>query len=79
MVTTQDYCSLTLIPWCMKLKPRMFLKILVNTKKMFDFSNYWTKSKFYDSKKLVVGKMKDEAASVAIKEFARSQRCIRFW
>ena len=48
-------------------------------KKMFDFSNYWTKSKFYDSNKLVVGKMKDEAASVAIKEFARSQRCIRFW
>ena len=46
---------------------------------MFDFSNYWTKSKFYDSNKLVVGKMKDEAASVAIKEFARSQRSIRFW
>ena len=27
---------------------------------MFDFSNYSTKSKYYDSNKLVVGKMKDE-------------------
>ena len=34
------------------------------------FSNYLAKSKFYDdSKKLVVGKMKDETASVSIKEF----------
>ena len=40
-------------------------------KEMFDFSNYSTKSKYYDnSNKLVVGKMKDEtAASVAIEEF----------
>ena len=37
---------------------------------MFDFSNYSTKSKYYDdSNKLVVGKMKDETAGVAIKEF----------
>ena len=37
---------------------------------MFDFSNYLTKSKYYDdSNKLVVGKMKDETGSVAIKEF----------
>ena len=35
-----------------------------------DFSNYSTKSKYYDNSiKLVVGKMKDEAASVAIQEF----------
>ena len=34
---------------------------------MFDFSNYSTKSKYYDnSNKLVVGKMKDETAGVAI-------------
>ena len=34
---------------------------------MFDFSNYSTKSKYYDnSKKLVVGKMKDEIVGVAI-------------
>ena len=37
---------------------------------MFDFSNYSTKSKYSDnSKKLVVGKMKDETAGVAIGEF----------
>ena len=39
-------------------------------KEMFDFSNYSAKSKCYDdSNKLVVGKMKDETAGVAIKEF----------
>ena len=41
-----------------------------NDKEMFDFSNYSTKSKYYDdSNKLLVGKMKDETAGVAIKEF----------
>ena len=39
---------------------------------MFDFSNYWTKSKYHDnSNKLVLGKMKDETGSVLIEEFAR--------
>ena len=33
---------------------------------MFDFSNYSAKSKYYhNSNKLVVGKMKDEAAAAA--------------
>ena len=41
-----------------------------NSKEMFDFSNYSTKSKYYDySNKLVIGKMKDETASVQIEEF----------
>ena len=35
---------------------------------MFDFSNYSTGSKRYDSNKSVVGKMKDETGHVAIKE-----------
>ena len=36
-------------------------------KEMFDFSNYSTKSKYYDnSNKLVPGKMKDETGEVAI-------------
>ena len=36
----------------------------------FDFSNYSTKSKYYDiTNKLVVGKMEDETASVFIEEF----------
>ena len=38
-----------------------------NDKEMFDFSNCSTKSKYYDnSNKLVVGKMKNETAGVAI-------------
>ena len=53
----------------MKLKLKMSLKILGSDKEMFDFSNYLTKSKYYDnSSKLVVGKMKDETAGVAINE-----------
>ena len=37
---------------------------------MFDISNYSTNSKIYDDlNKLVVGKMKDETAGVAIKDF----------
>ena len=41
-----------------------------NDKKMFDFSNYSAKSNYYDnSNKLVVGKMEDETADLAIKEF----------
>ena len=37
---------------------------------MFDFSNYSANSKYYDnSKKLVIGKMKNKTAGVAIEEF----------
>ena len=38
-------------------------------KEMFDFSNYSTKSKYYDnSNKLVVCKMTDETAGITIKD-----------
>ena len=41
-----------------------------SNEEMFDFSNYSTKSKYHDdSNKLVIGKMKDEAAGVTIEEF----------
>ena len=40
-----------------------------NDNELFDFINYSTKSIYYNSKKLVVGKMKDEAAGVAIDNF----------
>ena len=42
-----------------------------DNKEMFDFSNYLTKSKYYDnSSNLLVGKMKDETMKdVAIEEF----------
>ena len=37
---------------------------------MIEFRNYSAKSKYYDnSNKLVVGKMKDETAGIAIEEF----------
>ena len=53
----------------MKLKLKMPMKILAAIKKMFDLSNYSTKLKYYDnSNKSVVGKIKDETASVAIEE-----------
>ena len=43
-----------------------------NDKEMFDFSNYSAKSNYYDdSNKLVVGKMEDETADLAIKEFVK--------
>ena len=39
---------------------------------MFHFSNYSTKSKYYNNlNKSVIGKMKDETGSVAIEEFVR--------
>ena len=41
-----------------------------SNKEMFDFSNYSTKSEYYnDSNKLVIGKMKDETGGVAVEEF----------
>ena len=49
-----------------------------NDKEMFDFSNYSTKSKYYDnSNKLVVGIVKDETAGVMIEEFVglKSKMC----
>ena len=38
-------------------------------KEMFDLSNYSTKSKYDNSNKLVVGKMKDETAGFVIEHF----------
>ena len=47
---------------------------------MFDFSNYLTNSKHYDnSNKLVIGKMKDETAGVAIKKIARLKPKMYAW
>ena len=55
-----------------EIKTENIYKDFSNDKQMFDFSNYSTKSKYYDnSNKSVVGKMKDETAGVAIEEFVR--------
>ena len=50
-----------------EIKTEDLCKYFSNDKPMFDFSNYSTKSKYYDnSNKLVVRKMKDETIGVAI-------------
>ena len=50
-----------------KIKTEDVYEDFSNDKEMFDFSNYSTKSKHYDNlNKLVVGKMKNETAGVAI-------------
>ena len=59
-------------PWCLmyEIKTEDIYEDFSSDKEMFDFSNYSTKSKYYDnSKKLVIGKMKDETAGVAFKYF----------
>ena len=41
---------------------------LSSNKEIFDFSNYLTKSKYYyDSNKLVIGKMKDDTGCMWLK------------
>ena len=57
-----------------EIKTEDVYKDFSNNKEMFDFSYYSTKSKYYNSNKLVVGKMKDETAGVAIEEFVKRQR-----
>ena len=57
MLTDQDYYSLILIVWSMKLKPKIFMKNLVKIKKCLIL--------------VVVGKMKDEKGGVAIEEFIK--------
>ena len=53
-----------------KFKTEDVYKDFSNNKKRFNFSNYSTKSKYYDnSNKWMVGKMKDETAGVVIEEF----------
>ena len=78
VITTQNYYSQTLILSCTKLKLGVYkdvYKDLSNDKEMFGFSNYSTKSKCYNqSSKLVVGKMKDETARVAMEEFVGLKR-----
>ena len=49
--------------------------------KEFDFTNYSTKSKYCDnSNKLVIGKIKDENAGVAVKQLVDwNQKSIHSW
>ena len=65
-------------PLLYQIKTEDVYKDFSNDKEMFGFNHYSTKSKYDNSNKLVVGKMEDEAAGVAIEEFV-GLRCIRIW
>ena len=66
MVTARDYYSLTLM---YEIKAEDVYEDFSKGKEMFDFISYSANSSYYNGpNKLVVGKMKDETASVAVKE-----------
>ena len=75
MATNRNYHLQILTGWCMELKPKIFSK----NKEMFDFTNYFAKSKYYDDSNLgVVGKMKNKLSDVAIEELVglKSKMCL---
>ena len=50
-----------------EIKTEDVYKDFSSNKEIIGFSNYWTKSKYYDdSNKLVIGKMRDEIRGIAI-------------
>ena len=63
-----------------KLKTESAYEDFIKDKKIFDFSKYSTKWKFYDdSNKIVFDKTKDETAGVSIKEFFGLERKTYFF
>ena len=68
MTTTQEYYSLILIVLCMKLKPNMFMRILIMIIQLTqcDYPN-----------KLIIRKIKDETGGVFFKKFFVKAIC--FW
>ena len=71
MVTTQDYYRQKL-NLMYEIQTEEVYKDFNNDKEIFDFRNYSTKWNYYDDlNKLVVGKLKDKTAGVAIEEFVR--------
>ena len=71
MVATQDYYSLFTDTDSLmyEINTEDVYKDFSNDKEMFDFSNFSTKSNYYDnSNKLVVGKIKDKTAGVVMEE-----------
>ena len=66
------YYSLKLIGWCMKLKSKMFMKILERIKKCLIAVIVQLRQNIImneDSNKLVAIKMKDETSGVSIEDF----------
>ena len=81
MATNQSYYSLILIVYCKKLKPKMFMKILVSIKKMLDFINYSAKSNnmIIQTNQLLVKLNMGRVVLLQKNLLDQSQRCIRFW
>ena len=74
MVTSQDDYSQTLTVLMYEIKIEDVYNDFGNDKAMFDFTNYSTKSKYYDnSNKLVVSKRKNETVVAVIEEFSGLQ------
>ena len=79
MVIVQDYFSQTPDSLMYEVKTEDVHEDFSNNKEIFDFTSYATKSKYSDnSKKLVVGKMKDETAGVVIEEFVEFKDVLLF-
>ena len=73
MVTTQAYYLVILIVWFMKLKLKMFIKILEKIKKCLILVVIHLSQKYYDDpKKLIAGKIKDQTSGFANEEFIGS-------
>ena len=73
MVTAQAYYLVILIVRFMKLKLKMFMKILAKIKKCLILVVIHLSQKYYDdSNKLIVGKIKDQTSGFAIEEFIGS-------
>ena len=69
MTTTQDYFKDT-DRLMYEIKTKYVHEDFSKNREMFDSSNNSTKSRYYDnSNKSIVGKIKDETAGVAIREF----------
>ena len=76
ILTTQDCHSVTLtVSLVYKIKTEYVYKDFIKEKDMFNFSNYSVKPKYYDdSNKLVVDKLKDKTAGVAMKKLAEPKQ-----
>ena len=76
ILTTQDCHPVTLtVSLVYKIKTEDVYKDFIKEKDMFNFSNYSAKPKYYDdSNKLVVDKLKDKTAGVAMKKLAEPKQ-----
>ena len=79
-LTVQDYYSLKLMVLMYEIKTKDVYEDFSMDTKMFDFSNYSAKSKYYHgSNRLVFHKIKDKTATVASEKFGRLKQKMTFF